>query len=410
MAHILKSKVLKPFMRIFYFFLFFSCLKLFSQGYGSDFKIDPIINYYEFSQGKQMIELDYFTAYNEKANKLNFEQPRALNWHSVVGTPPENVYIFRNTHGRIIKKYGNLPPDIKLLSVKKSLKVAKPHHHWTRTIGSHSGSSLISTRFYPYYLIGKQKGYGKGTLGLIDSVGNLVLSKKYDNIWQTRKTFVTSSGNKFEIRSNDLKLKYSTSKYRLQPNNYSEDYIYAYKDNLQGLLDLNGKIFLPVKYTMISGHFNQYGLMEVKGKNHLLGFVNQKGKEVIKCKYQSFGKFTNGVISARKDYKRGFLDTKGNIIIPFKYDHAFWFAEGLARVSIRKGDYYHFGFVDRDGNEVIPLKYSSATDFENAYAWVRTDFPDNRNEIKVYSSYAELKKKEAKGNWVKIDKTGQIVN
>jgi hypothetical protein len=381
---------------------------MYGQGFGEDFDIDPIINYYSFSQGQQMVELDYFSAYKNRGSQLNSEQPRALNWNSVIGNPPENVYLFRNSQGRILKRFGQWPSDIQLLSVKKSLEICKPHHHRSRTMGSKIGNPVFGTRFYPYYLIGKQVSYGKGTLGLIDSLGNFVLPRKYDVIVQAKEYFIMQSGDLYEIRDNNLKIKYSTKRYRLQPSN-DLSFILATKDDLQGLLNTEGDIVIPVKYRALRLPFNKNGLMEVQNKEGFYGFVNRKGKEVISCKYQNFGDFTDGLISAKKNDKRGFIDVKGKTVIPFKYDHAFWFVEGFARVSKRIGNYYHFGYIDKQGNEIIPLKYASATDFENGYAWVRLDFPEDRNQVKIYRSYKELKDRKGIGKWVKIDKSGKIV-
>ncbi|MDR1484764.1 MAG: WG repeat-containing protein, partial [Planctomycetaceae bacterium] len=52
----------------------------------------------------------------------------------------------------------------------------------------------------------------------------------------------------------------------------------------------------------------------------------------------------------------GFLCKDGGVVIPAKYDHAYGFTKGLARVKL--GDKY--GFIDTTGKEIIPLKYDDA--------------------------------------------------
>ncbi len=59
--------------------------------------------------------------------------------------------------------------------------------------------------------------------------------------------------------------------------------------------------------------------------------------------------------------KWGYIDAKGDTKIPFKYDEASFFSEGLAAVS-QSGKY---GFIDKKGVAVIPLKYEKADIFQD---------------------------------------------
>ena len=51
--------------------------------------------------------------------------------------------------------------------------------------------------------------------------------------------------------------------------------------------------------------------------------------------------------------KWGFVDEQGKKVIPFEYEAADEFSEGLAAVQIKK----KYGFVDAKGNIVIPAMY-----------------------------------------------------
>ncbi|MEZ4847296.1 MAG: WG repeat-containing protein [Bacteroidia bacterium] len=355
-----------------------------------------------------MIELDYLSAYHDNVNSLEQSHPRALPWSAVLGTPPENVYIFRNEAGVRVKQYGKITGKVKLLSVKKSEKVATHHNHFSSRIGASYGFSQIRTRLFPYYLI-REKNHDKNKFGLIDSLGNVVLAQKYDEIISDFNgfIFIAQKGKTYELRDRDLSLKYSTSKYVLQIAE-DQNFVRFYKGNVCGLKDKEGKTMIPAKYTII-WPFNQHGLAKVRNEQHLEGFVDQKGKEVIECKYQNFGKFTEGLIGARLNYKRGFIDTEGKTVIPFIYDHAFWFAEGLTRVSKKINGTYYFGYIDKQGNEVIPLKYANATDFKDGIAEVRIDFPDEHTRARPAVTSEDFKKgtvPKREGVWIKIDKTG----
>lgn len=63
----------------------------------------------------------------------------------------------------------------------------------------------------------------------------------------------------------------------------------------------------------------------------------------------------------------GYVDRKGNIAIPYKFDHAATFSEGLARVRL-SGDY---GFIDSTGKFVIKPRFKHANSFHEGLAFVR---------------------------------------
>jgi hypothetical protein len=374
-------------------------------------EIEPIVHYFKFYNGVQMIELDYLSAYHANVNSLEQSHPRALPWSAVLGTPPENVYIFRNEAGIRVKQYGKIKGRVKLLSVRKSKKVATPHQHFTSRIGASYGFSQIRTRLFPYYLIGKKRD-DKNKLGLIDSLGNVVLEQKYHEIISNFEgsVFIAQKGKTYELRDRDLSLNYSTSRYALRIAK-DQNFVRFSKGDVYGLKDKQGKTIIPARYTII-WPFNQYGLAKVRNEKGLEGFVDTKGKEVIECKYQNFGKFTEGLIGARLNYKRGFIDTRGRTVIPFIYDHAFWFAEGLTRVSKKRDGIYYFGYIDKQGNEVIPLKYANATDFKDGIAEVRIDFPNEDIKGKPALISGKIRKDtipKREGIWIKIDKTGAEV-
>jgi hypothetical protein len=348
----------------------------------------PDIHYYRFNNGIQFIEFDYLSSYHRRVNYLEQAQPRALTWEMVLGPPKPNVYLLRDTNGVIIKQYGSID-TLQLLSVAKSLEVAKTHNSFGSRFGSQVGFSSISTRYYPYYLISEGldlsdawNHHNSRTHGLIDSIGNIVLPPVYSIIYPEDKLFITIKGDTSELRDIHLKLQFASTEYRLQPSYYHSNHVDIIKGDRSGLMDSSGKIVVPCNYDLLVGSFNEYGLAEVRqqGKH---GFVNRKGKQVIPCEYQSVGKFSEGLIDVRKNEKWGYIDTLGRTVIPFRYEIGIWFEEGLARVAKRDEAGYHFGYINTSGDEVIPLIYSNAKDFRDGFAEV-----------------------ELNGKWIKIDRNG----
>ena len=82
----------------------------------------------------------------------------------------------------------------------------------------------------------------------------------------------------------------------------------------------------------------------------------------IVLEYDFIDDYSDGIALVGKDGKRGFIDKKGEIVIPLIYDLAYPCKEGLAHVAVRGNDgYYKVGFVDKSGKVIIPLEYSSAS-------------------------------------------------
>jgi hypothetical protein len=343
---------------------------------------EPDIHYYKFYNGIQMIEFDYLSAYHRKVNFLEQAQPRALTWEMVLGPPHSNVYLFRNESGEIVKQYGDADKT-KLLSIKESLKIAMTHNSFAAQIGSVVGFTQITTRYFPYYLIGSKYELHPDSLGLIDSLGNEVLPKEYSVIWKHDNIFITRKDKSNELRDINLTVKFSSNEFLLQPAQFHRGFADIFKDNKCGLMDSTGKIIVSCEYDMNISNFNEFGFAKVE-KNGKVGFVDTKGKEVIDCKYQNAGDFIEGLLNVRLNDKWGYIDANGKTIIPHKYEIGGSFVKGLAQVAKREAGQYYFGFIDKEGNEVIPLVYSKAKDFKNGIAEVMID-----------------------GKWIKIDTTGK---
>lgn len=127
---------------------------------------------------------------------------------------------------------------------------------------------------------------------------------------------------------------------------------------------------------MILHFFNQKSLLqdmlhsiELDGK---YGFVNYKGDIVIPCKWDWVEEFAEG--SACVSYeneedgyieKTGYIDKTGRLIMPYKLGAGLPFSEGLAAVQNQNGKY---GFINEKGQLVIPYKWQDANSFSEGLA------------------------------------------
>ena len=149
------------------------------------------------------------------------------------------------------------------------------------------------------------------------------------------------------------------------------------------------------KYTVKNSIGN--GLVPVE-KDGLCGFINLKGEEVIPCRYKNVESFHEGVARVgNSDGQTAFIDTVGNIIIPFsKQEKGRHFHKGFVGVKTSEG----MGFMDLTGNITFSGKIrvwnydcvfsegvTAVMVGDNMYAYMN-EFGDNRVEpFHAYSAY-----------------------
>lgn len=160
-----------------------------------------------------------------------------------------------------------------------------------------------------------------------------------------------------------------------------------YKENGKiGFKDSVGNVIVLPKYDYYGyGFFDNLMAVNTGGKVSLTGvfgggkwgFINAKGQEVVPCKYDNVRSFSEGLavvnvggkfgISLVSGGKYGYIDTTGKEVIPLRYDDANDFSEGMAPVLLNG----KCGYINKKGKEVIPLKYDVAGKFFEGLAVVR---------------------------------------
>jgi len=149
------------------------------------------------------------------------------------------------------------------------------------------------------------------------------------------------------------------------------------------------------------------------------GFKDKTGKVVIPCKWHMVSSFREGLalVTDFKD-KSCFIDKTGKVIIPCAWECANDFREGLAAIH-RNG---RWGFIDKTGKEVIPCTWKWAMAFHEGLARVQDfnekfGFIDKIGKVVIPCTwYSALEFNEGlaavydfnkKGGY--IDKTGKVV-
>lgn len=146
---------------------------------------------------------------------------------------------------------------------------------------------------------------------------------------------------------------------------------------LAGLIDKQGKLIFPFQFTFIN-HFSKEGIAFAKSYDkkadvNLLYILRKDGTKILINNRNASGKqifdldpegWSEGLcpIYAYKSgpSSRGYLNTQGKIAIPFQYDGAQPFLNGLAAVSKKdESGNIKWGFINKNNQLVIPFQFSN---------------------------------------------------
>lgn len=183
---------------------------------------------------------------------------------------------------------------------------------------------------------------------------------------------------------------------------------------------VNAGTFKPEELEIVWTDFELYndfkeGLTLTKDKKYL---INKKGEIVFRPneQFDSFEGFSDGLAAFSKDYKKGYINLQGKIVIPAQFDYAEEFWDGLARVVNDSKS----GFINKQGKLVIPMKYDLATPFIEGFSWVTRNnkifYVDKKGVERSIDHYENMAYVYSDGlSWMKengkygyIDKQGNV--
>ncbi|MFD1903868.1 WG repeat-containing protein [Paenibacillus rhizoplanae] len=118
------------------------------------------------------------------------------------------------------------------------------------------------------------------------------------------------------------------------------------------------------------------------------GYINTKGKLIIPYRYSSTSDFSEGmaVVKLAVGGKYGYIDTTGKLRITPRYDHATLFSDGAAVVYVN-GKY---GYIDKAGKYLMKPQFSMAQPFSEGLAFVERNgvsFYINKKGAKVIQGF-----------------------
>lgn len=124
------------------------------------------------------------------------------------------------------------------------------------------------------------------------------------------------------------------------------------------------------------------------------GFIDTKGELIIPFMFEndledddqlveSENACCNGLIRVKNNNQYGFIDKQQNLVIPYKFSYAYNFNDGLASVQI---DNKH-GFINTEGEFLISPKYFFASNFKDGYSSVTLNLEQEHAVIDINENF-----------------------
>jgi hypothetical protein len=139
-----------------------------------------------------------------------------------------------------------------------------------------------------------------------------------------------------------------------------------------GFIDTTGKIAIPLKFDEVTPFSEGRAFFHNNGWG---GYLDKKGNVVVAPQFDDGKPFSEGHAFIGNFWKEkmilwGIIDTVGTLVVKHRYESVRRFSEGIAAVARERS----WGFIDYEGNYLIPSQFSSAGSFKNGLAWASVPF------------------------------------
>lgn len=314
------------------------------------------------------------------------------------------------------------------------------------------------------------------TLDLKDQEVGLFIECQYNGAGDFKEGFaMVSKGDKWAIinKKGDLVTGFEYSE---AGDFFGEGLINVKKNGFWGYVNKKGETVIPFKYKQASifqsglalatvdnkkfFFMNKYGekmkfsfaaarpfndgLALLRATNGPLCFIDNTGQIVINSGFDLAQDFNGGISVVRKNERWGAIDTKGNLIVDFRYEFKSRCENGYVELKLNSNDVWHRfsntgrelhtkpfnedwklaflhegymksgkvgaqGFMNSDAKVVVPRIYAEVENFSNGYArvkknelWGYVKIYNNEDKIINYVNIA-LNKWETKGKYEKSE-------
>lgn len=148
-------------------------------------------------------------------------------------------------------------------------------------------------------------------------------------------------------------------------SSFSEGLARIFVGDKVGFIDVKGNVLIQPKFDAALGFSDDLSVVTVGDKQ---GYINKKGEIVIKPVFYNASSFENGIARIMENIlSQGcFIDKQGKVILTDRNFLVSKYSEGLINCS-ENGDW---GYINLKGNFIIPATYKFAHEFSEGKAAV----------------------------------------
>jgi len=155
-----------------------------------------------------------------------------------------------------------------------------------------------------------------------------------------------------------------------------------------GYIDAVGTLVIQARYDKAMP-FGRVARVEIEGRPRL---IDAAGRDVTPPADLFFASEAGGMMLARRGKLFGYLDDEGRLAIEPRFEGAYDFKDGMARIW-QQGKY---GYVDKRGTLAVPAVYDSAADFSEGLAGVRSGakygFVDRAGKLAIPAQFDRVQR------------------
>ncbi len=246
----------------------------------------------------------------------------------------QDKYYFYNTKGKIVGD--SYFDDMKVIfNVRQDIYKAKKNGKWgflnqygLKIPCEYDESSNFENVVNGKVIVCKEKKYG-----MVDTTGKIIIPCEYGSVSEkliSGRAIVSKSG-KYGMVDTTKKL-IIPFEYNLILENWTLGLILVQKEKNYGLIDTTGKIIVPANFSNFP--MGSEGIICLND-NKSISLVDMQGKKIATLEnVQDITPFSNGLAIIKRNGLFGYINSKGEEVIPCIYSKADSFDKGTAEVTL----------------------------------------------------------------------------
>lgn len=217
-----------------------------------------------------------------------------------------------------------------------------------------TGNEIIPLQFEEAY------SFSNG-LAIVAFKGNLYCGADGAELEFNKIGLITPDG-KEKVRSIYKCIEQNSKFYKAYPNILKKNGYVSLDYNVFDVYDLNGNLISKITESNYSDNnltYEFYDGLRREEKEGKYGFLNSDGEIDIPFKFDWADNFQDGLAVVKIKDKFGVIDKRGKYVIECKYDFLSNFINGYATIgkAIRNSENYKYGLIDKIGKIIIPMEY-----------------------------------------------------